>query len=79
VLVEAAWHARRRPNLGPSLAVRLAGQPAGVLAVTARAQERLHTRYWRLVNHGKRPTVAATAVARGLAGFCWSLLVEPAA
>lgn len=78
VLVEAAWHARRRPNLGTALAARLAGQPTPVLAVAARAQERLHARYWRLVNRGKRPTVAATAVARELAGFCWSLMTTGA-
>jgi len=35
VLVEAAWHARRRPNVGPALAKRLAGQSPEVLAIAA--------------------------------------------
>jgi len=78
VLVEAAWHARRRPHTGPEYGRRLAGQPPAVLAVAAKAQERLHSRYWRLVNRGKRPTVAAIAVARELAGFCWSLMTQAA-
>jgi transposase len=73
VLVEAAWHARLRPNLGPALAKRLAGQPPEVLTIAARAQERLHARYWRLVGRRKPSNVAVVAVARELAGFCWAL------
>jgi transposase len=73
VLVEAAWHARRRPNVGPALAKRLAGQPPEVLAVATRAQGRLHARYWRLVSRHKSSNVAVVAVARELAGFCWAL------
>jgi transposase len=73
VLVEAAWHARHRPNLGPVLTKRLAGQPPEILALAARAQERLHARYWRLVGRRKPSNVAVTAVARELAGFCWAL------
>jgi len=73
VLVEAAWHARHRPAVGPALARRLDGQPAEVLAIAARAQERLHARYWRLVGRRKPSNVAAVAVARELAGFAWAL------
>jgi transposase len=73
VLVEAAWHARRRPNVGPALAKRLAGQPPEVLAVATRSQRRLHERYWRLVGRRRPSTVAVVAVARELAGFCWAL------
>lgn len=73
VLVEAAWHARRRPNVGPTLAKRLVGQPLEILAIAARAQERLHARYWRLVGRRKPANVAVIAVARELAGFCWAL------
>jgi transposase len=73
VLVEAAWHARRRPNVGPALAKRLEGQPPEVLAIATRAQRRLHDRYWRLVGRRKPSTVAAVAVARELSGFCWAL------
>jgi len=73
VLVEAAWHARRRPNIGPALAKRLAGQPPEVLAIATRAQGRLHARYWRLVGRRKPSNVAVVAVARELSGFCWAL------
>jgi len=73
VLVEAAWHARRRPNIGPALAKRLAGQPPEVLAISTRAQARLHKRYWRLVGRHKPSNVAVVAVARELSGFCWAL------
>jgi transposase len=73
VLVEAAWHARRRPNVGPALAKRLAGQSPEVLAVATRAQQRLHARYWRLVERRKPSNVAVVAVARELSGFCWAL------
>lgn len=78
VLVEAAWHARLRPNLGPALQRRTAAQPVEVVAIAARAQQRLHDRYWRLVHRQKRSTVAVVAVARELAGFCWSLMTLPA-
>ncbi len=73
VLVEAAWHARRRPNVGPALAKRLAGQPPEVLAIATTAQRRLHDRYWRLVERRKPSNVAVVAVARELSGFCWAL------
>ena len=73
VLVEAAWHARRRPNVGPALAKRLEGQSPEVLAVATKAQRRLHDRYWRLVGRRKPTTVTAVAVARELSGFCWAL------
>ena len=39
-------------------------------------QLRLHTRFRRLVASGKPPTVAATAVARELAGFVWGLMTD---
>jgi hypothetical protein len=38
------------------------------------AQQRLYHRYWRLVDRGKPTSVAATAVARELAGFVWAAL-----
>jgi len=73
VLVEAAWHARRRPNVGPALAKRLVGQPPEVLGIATTAQRRLHDRYWRLVGRRKPSNVAVVAVARELSGFCWAL------
>jgi transposase len=74
VLVEAAWHYRHRPQLGPTLAARSAGQPPAMLAEAWRAQQRLHRRYRHLVGHGKRPPVAVTAIARELVGFLWAAM-----
>jgi transposase len=74
LLVEAAWHYRRPPRRGKTLAARQAGQPAHVLAIAWKAQQRLH-RTWRRLDHerGKRRTLVAVAVARELAGFCWAI------
>lgn len=44
VLVEAAWHARRRPNTGPALRKRLAGQPPEVLRRRRGARRRSRRR-----------------------------------
>lgn len=74
LLIEAAWHARHKPAIPPALRERREGQPPQLVALADEAQKRLHTRYWRLVLRGKPPTVAATAVARELAGFVWAAL-----
>jgi transposase len=78
ILVEAAWNAARKPNLGPAFARRTSGQPSETVAIAPRAQTRLHDRYWHHIHHRKPPAVAAVAVARELAGFCWGLMVQPA-
>jgi transposase len=74
LLVEAAWHYRKRPARGKALERRQDGQPASVIAISWQAQQRLH-RVWRRLDgdRGKRRTIVAVAVARELAGFCWAL------
>ena len=73
LLVEAAWHYRRRPRKGDTLKRRQAGQPAHVIAISWAAQQRLHHTWRRLDSErGKRRTIVAVAVARELAGFCWA-------
>ncbi len=74
LLIEAAWHARHQPAIPVALRKRREGQPPEVIAMADVAQQRLHRRYWRLVQRGKPTTVAATAVARELAGFVWAAL-----
>jgi transposase len=76
VLVEAAWHYRHPPILGPALRQRSQGQPATCLTQAWRAQQRLHRRYRHLVGHGKRPPVATAAVARELVGFIWAAMTQ---
>lgn len=74
ILVEASWHARRRPTCSAALSKRRAGQPAWVIRIADQAQTRLHRKWWRLVHQGKPTPVATTAVARELAGFVWAVL-----
>lgn len=73
VLVEAAWHARHRPNVGPTIRRRREGLPAAVVTIAKEADARLHQKFSRLVWRNKRSTVAAVAVARELAGFLWAI------
>jgi transposase len=73
LLVEAAWHYRRRPAIGTALAVRQDGQPAPAIAIAWSAQQRLHRTWQRLEQRAKRRTIIAVAAARELAGFCWAI------
>jgi transposase len=74
VLVEAAWHYRHSPRLtGAAIKKRREGQPPEVIETARKAEQRLYKRFTRLVMRGKRTTVAATAVARELAGFVWAI------
>lgn len=75
VLIEAAWHYRHRPAVGVGLRKRRKGQPAQMIALADRAQQRLYRRYTRLVlGRGKPSQKAVAAVARELAGFVWAAL-----
>ena len=73
LLVEAAWHYRNPPRLGRELAARHHGQPAVAVAISWSAQQRLHRTWRRMERRGKRRPLIAVAVARELAGFCWSI------
>jgi transposase len=73
LLIEAAWHYRPRPNLGKALTDRQAGQPQAAVAVSWKAQLRLHRTWTRLEARAKRRTLIAVAAARELAGFCWAI------
>jgi len=73
LLVEAAWHYRKRPIIGSTLRDRQDGQPAEAVAVAWSAQQRLHRTWQRLEQRAKRRTIIAVAAARELAGFCWAI------
>jgi transposase len=74
LLVEAAWHYRRPPRVSSDLRRRQQGCDPRAIDIAWKAQRRLYQRWQRLENErGKRSTVAATAVARELATFCWEL------
>lgn len=68
-LIESAWHSRHRPALSTGLLQRSAGVPQSIRDIAWKAQQRLHKRYWSMVNRGKRPQTAVVATARELCGF----------
>ena len=73
-LIEAAWHYPHPPRLGTRLKARQVDQPATVIAIACKAQQRLHQVWRRLdTKRGKRKTIVAVAAARQLAGFCWAI------
>jgi len=74
VLVETAWHYRHAPALSKKYRRRRRGQPAWILAVADRAQQRLHRRYVRLCARGKPHNKVTVAIARELVGFIWVAL-----
>jgi len=71
LLVEAAWHYRRLPATGTTLARRQDGIDPRVIAIAWRAQVRLHTRYTQMKARNKPAGVITIANARELACFCW--------
>jgi transposase len=73
LLVEAAWHYRKRPAIGKALTERQADQPAEAVAIAWSAQRRLHRTWTRLQARAKRRTIIAVAAARELSGFCWAI------
>lgn len=73
LLVEAAWKHRPAYRIGVTLQAQL---DAATPAQAARAHEgnlRLHRRWDHFTHEHKRTTVANIAIARELAGWCWSL------
>jgi transposase len=76
LLVEAAWHQRRRPRVGERLAARQRGQDPLVIERAWRAQQRLHRRWARMASRGKPHQKIVVAVARELAGFVWAIATD---
>ena len=78
LLIEAAWHYRRRPAVSLTLRRRQAGQPAAAIETAWRAQLRLAGRWAHLdARRAKRRTTVAVAVARELACFVWEVARQP--
>ena len=74
LLVEAAWH--HRALIGPAAICGAAGRPHRAARSRGHAaNHRLHTRWTGFDQRKKRPVVANAAIARELAGWCWSLAV----
>jgi transposase len=75
LLIEAAWHHRKPYRPGAGLRRRQDRATPAARDRGQRANQRLHARWVSFDARRKRPVVANTAVARELAGWCWSLAV----
>src|SRR5262249_13276764 len=76
LLIESAWHARRRPKVGYELARRQRGQEALVLERAWRCQQRLYQRWQRMAGRGKPQQKIVVACARELAGLAWAIATD---
>ena len=76
LLVEAAWH-HRQPYRTPGATLRKRWEAASPAAVARghAGNRRLHERWVGFNARKKRSVVANAAIARELAGWCWSLAV----
>ena len=75
LLVEAAWHHRKRYAVGATMRQRWELATPAARARGDLGNRRLHARWVRFIERQKKSTVANTAIARELAGWCWSLAV----
>lgn len=73
LLIEAAWHHKPRYVVGPVLRARWEQAPEPARARAHIGNQRLHDRWNSYTRRHKKHTVANTAIARALAGWCWSL------
>jgi transposase len=75
LLIEAAWHHRARYRPAKTMRDRWDLATPAARARGDEGNRRLHTRWVRFIDRKKRNTIANTAIARELAGWCWSLAV----
>ena len=77
LLVEAAWHHKANYVVGKVLQARWDQAPAEARTRAHTGNQRLHHRWARFTARNKKHTVANVAIARELAGWCWSLATLP--
>lgn len=77
LLVESAWHHKPRYTVGKTLQARWEQAPAAARVRAHAGNQRLHHRWNVYSQRKKKHTVATTAIARELAGWCWSLATLP--
>jgi transposase len=75
LLIEAAWHHRTRYVVGKTMRDRWELARPAARARGDAGNQRLHQRWLRFGERRKRHVIANVAVARELAGWCWSLAV----
>jgi transposase len=77
LLVEGAWHHQPAYRIGATMRARW-DQATPAARVRGHAgNQRLHARWTQLSQRKKTHTVACVAIARELAGWCWSLATLP--
>ena len=75
LLVEAAWHHRARYVVGKTMRERWELATPAARARGDAGNRRLHARWDTFRARRKRSVIANVAIARELAGWCWSLAV----
>ena len=75
LLVEAAWHHRPAYRPGKTMHDRWALAGAAAQVRGDAGNRRLHRQWVRFIARKKRGTIATVAIARELAGWCWSLAI----
>jgi transposase len=75
LLVEAAWHHRARYRVGRTMRARWDLATPAARARGDAGNHRLHARWNTFNARRKRHVIANVAIARELAGWCWSLAV----
>jgi transposase len=75
LLVEAAWHHRARYRPGKPMRDRWELATPAARARGDHGNRRLHHRWIGFIQRNKRPVIANVAIARELAGWCWSLAI----
>jgi transposase len=73
LLIEAAWHHKPRYVVGKVLRERWEQAPQEARVRAHAGNQRLNQRWTSYAHRHKKHTVANTAIARELAGWCWSL------
>jgi transposase len=75
LLVEAAWHHRARYTPGKTMRDRWELAPPAARARGDAGNQRLHDRWINFNLRHKRHVITNVAIARELAGWCWSLAI----
>ena len=75
LLIEAAWHHQSTYRPGKTMRDRWELAPAAARRRGDAGNRRLHERWVTFNLRKKRAVIANVAVARELAGWCWSLAV----
>lgn len=76
VLIEASWSYRLPARKTAHLRQKAEKASKAVQEIAWKAQKRLCSRYWYLINKGKLPVKSCTAVAREMVGFIWAIARE---